>query len=345
MFALCNKRPEFALDTMQDVRNILNWMIENGEEVARNYGLASKTSIQTIQRKMLKLELNGATSFFGPTNFSLDDLLNFHNGKAVAHILRSEKLINDPVLYSTFLFWLLNELFTKLPEVGDLDKPKLVFFFDEAHLLFSDANKSFTQTIERVVRLIRSKGVGIYFITQSPADIPDAVLSQLGNRVQHALRAYTPSDQKSLRAAAESFRPNPAFDTAQTIKELAVGEALVSLLDGKGVPGMVQRTKIGAVYIPEGPEQVVNRIDQQPLAYTVDVPAIESVPLPVETLPSEVSQAVTAVNEQLDIMDRSPAAVDARRAKRQATASGWRWPTGSATVAASVILSAIPFPG
>ena len=240
---------ELPLDTLDDVRAILSSMESNGA-IAKQYGTVSKAPVSVLQGKILMLRESGADAFFGPTNFSLDEVIS---GRGRINILRAETLIHNPSLYATFLFWLLNELFVKLPEVGDLPQPKLVFFFDEAHLLFANATRPFLQKVEQVVRLIRSKGVGVYFVTQSPADIPDAILAQLGNRIQHALRAYTPNEQKGLRAAAVSFRPNPNFDTAETIQNLGVGEALVSLLDENGVPTIVERTTISMTALPAAP--------------------------------------------------------------------------------------------
>jgi hypothetical protein len=218
---------------------------DNADQFKTEYGNVSKASVGAIQRGLLVLEEQGAESFFGEPALNLEDLLQTAgDGRGIINILSSEKLIHAPKLYSTFLLWLLAELFEQLPEVGDPDKPKLVFFFDEAHLLFDDASPALMSKIEQVVRLIRSKGVGVYFVTQNPLDIPESVLGQLGNRVQHALRAFTPKDQKAVRSAAETFRSNPSLDVATVISELAVGEALVSFLDGKGQPGMVERALI-----------------------------------------------------------------------------------------------------
>lgn len=204
----------------------------------------SAQSIGAIQRALLALENQGATSFFGEPEFDINDLLATEGGKGVMSVLAADRLMLQPKLYSTFLMWLLNDLYASLPEVGDMELPKLVFFFDEAHLLFDDAPKALLDSIERVVRLIRSKGVGVYFVTQNPIDVPETILGQLGNRVQHALRAFTPRDQKAVKAAAETFRANPAFDTRDAIQELGTGEALVSFLHEKGTPAMVERAKI-----------------------------------------------------------------------------------------------------
>lgn len=242
---LAPKAAEDLLLDLKDFRALLTYISDNSEEIGKKYGLVTPQSIAALQRKLLQMEMDGADHFFGEPAFDLQDLLKPNtDGKGVIHLLAAERLIQQPRLYATFLLWLLSQLWEELPEAGDLDKPKLVFFFDEAHLLFKDAPKQLLDRIEQVARLIRSKGVGIYFITQSPADIPDIVLSQLGNRVQHALRAYTPSDQKAVRAAAASFRANAGVDVAKEIQELAVGEALVSTLDDKGAPTPVARTKV-----------------------------------------------------------------------------------------------------
>jgi DNA helicase HerA-like ATPase len=243
-FALADDEGLLLLD-FKDLRAMLAHVAARAGELGAEYGNVSKATVGTIQRKLLQLEQQGAEHFFGEPALELSDLmLMAPNGHGAVNILAADALIRSPRLYATFLLWLLSELFEKLPEVGDLDKPKLVFFFDEAHLLFRDAPRALVEKVEQVVRLIRSKGVGVYFVTQNPADLPEAVLGQLGNRVQHALRAFTPADQKAVRAAAETFRPNPRLDVSQAIGELEVGEALVSLLDGNGIPGMVQRAKV-----------------------------------------------------------------------------------------------------
>jgi DNA helicase HerA-like ATPase len=236
---------EGLLLDLNDLRALLTYLSENAEHIGKKYGLVTPQSIAALQRKVLQLEMDGADRFFGEPAFKLEELLKTReDGKGTIHVLASERLVQSPRLYSAFLLWLMSELWEELPEVGDADKPKLVFFFDEAHLLFRDAPKELLNKVEQVVRLIRSKGVGIYFVTQSPADIPEIVLSQLGNRFQHALRAYTPTDQKAVRAAAQSFRANENVDVAKEIQELGVGEALVSTLDEKGAPTPVARTKI-----------------------------------------------------------------------------------------------------
>jgi DNA double-strand break repair helicase HerA and related ATPase len=234
-----------ALLDLKDLRAILGLVAENATELQKVLGNVSPATVGTIQRQLLVLENQGANAFFGEPALDLGDFMRKdRDGRGIVNILAADKLVENPQLYATFLLWLLSELFEELPEVGDLDKPKLVFFFDEAHLLFNDAPKPLLTRIEQVVRLIRSKGVGVFFVTQNPLDVPETVLAQLGNRVQHALRAFTPRDQKAVKAAADTFRPNKKLDTAQVITELGKGEALVSFLEGNGVPSMVERTMI-----------------------------------------------------------------------------------------------------
>jgi DNA helicase HerA-like ATPase len=241
VFKIADDNGLLLLDT-KDLRAMLQDVGDNAATFKTEYGNISAASIGTIQRGLIAIEEQGGDRFFGEPMLNIDDLLQTDsNGKGIVNILAADKLMNSPRLYSTFLLWMLSELFENLPEVGDLDKPKLVFFFDEAHLLFDEAPKALLQKIEQVVRLIRSKGVGVFFVTQNPLDIPDTVLGQLGNRVQHALRAYTPRDQKAVKAAAETFRANPELDIVQVISELGVGEALISFLDEKGRPNMVER--------------------------------------------------------------------------------------------------------
>jgi DNA helicase HerA-like ATPase len=238
-------RDGLLLLDLGDLRALLTHVSENAREIGREVGAVAPASIAAIQRALLQLEQQGGDAFFGEPALRLEDLLRTGlDGRGQVNVLDATRLMNSPRLYAAFLLWLLSELFEQLPEVGDPDKPRLVFFFDEAHLLFTDAPDALREKVEQVVRLIRSKGVGVYFVTQNPADIPDTVLAQLGNRIQHALRAYTPSEQRGLKAASESFRPNPAFDTAEAIQGLSVGEALVSTLDEKGAPTVVARTKI-----------------------------------------------------------------------------------------------------
>ncbi len=226
---------------LKDLQALMTWVGQNAHELTLKYGNVSAASVGAIQRGLLQIDEQGGDNFFGEPAVKLEDFMQTVGGKGVLNLLAADQLINAPKLYSTFLLWLLSELFESLPEAGDLEKPKLVFFFDEAHLLFSDAPTALVEKVEQVVRLIRSKGVGVYFVTQNPADIPEKVLAQLGNRMQHALRAYTPQEQKGVRAAASSFRVNPKLDTETVITELGVGEVLISTLDGKGVPTMVDR--------------------------------------------------------------------------------------------------------
>lgn len=235
------KDESLALIDLKDLQKIVEYVGNNKGEFTTTYGNISAASVGAIQRGLLQLEHEGAAAFFGEPGLNLDDFLQTDGSKGVINILAADKLMNAPRVYSTFLLWMLTRLFETLPEVGDMEKPKLVFFFDEAHLLFNDSPKALIDKIEQVVRLIRSKGVGIYFITQNPSDIPDSVLGQLGNRIQHALRAYTPKDQKAVRTAAQTFRPNPEFDTETVITALGTGEALVSFLDAKGAPQPVER--------------------------------------------------------------------------------------------------------
>ena len=232
------------LDDLKDLRMALDWLSKHAKEYTTQYGNVSTASIGAIQRALLQLENQGADKFFGIPSFNINDLMDTRDGKGILSILAADKLMLQPKLYSTFLLWLLSELYSTLPEVGDLELPKLVFFFDEAHMLFEDTSKALSDKIEQVIRLIRSKGVGIFFISQLPTDIPDIILGQLGNRVQHALRAYTPRDQKAIKAAAETFRTNPEFKTEEAITSLETGEALVSFLDEKGAPSVVERAKV-----------------------------------------------------------------------------------------------------
>jgi len=243
-FRLADDQGLMLLD-LKDLRAMLNFISENAKEIQAEYGNVSGASVGAIQRALLQLEEEGADLFFGEPALDISDLMRVHHdGRGVVNILAADRLMNNRRAYSTFLLWLLSEMFEELPEVGDLEKPKLVFFFDEAHLLFSDAPAALVEKVEQVVRLIRSKGVGVYFVTQNPLDIPDTVLGQLGNRVQHALRAFTPRDQKAVKSAATTFRANPTFSTEAVITELGVGEALVSVLDEKGAPTLVERTLI-----------------------------------------------------------------------------------------------------
>jgi uncharacterized protein len=243
-FKVADEQGLLLLD-MKDLRSILSFIAEHAADLTTQYGNVSKQTVGTIQRQLLVLENQGGASFFGEPALALKDFMRTDSdGRGMVNILVADKLMQSPRLYATFLLWMLSELFEQLPEAGDPPKPKLVFFFDEAHLLFNDAPKALMDKIEQVVRLIRSKGVGVYFVTQNPIDVPDKVLAQLGNRVQHALRAFTPRDQKAVAAAAQTFRPNPKLNTTQVIMELGKGEALVSFLEGNGTPAMVERVMI-----------------------------------------------------------------------------------------------------
>jgi hypothetical protein len=243
-FRVADENGLLLLD-MKDLRSMLTYVADNAASLRTTFGNVSSASVGAIQRRLLTLEDQGGNLLFGEPALDIADLMQTDaNGQGVVNVLAADRLIRSRTLYATFLLWLLSELFEQLPEVGDPDKPKLVFFFDEAHLLFDDAPKVLMDKIEQVVRLIRSKGVGVYFVTQSPTDVPDDVLGQLGNRVQHALRAFTPRDQKAVRAAAQTFRQNPELDTEQTITAMGVGEALASTLDDDGIPSIVQRIKV-----------------------------------------------------------------------------------------------------
>jgi DNA helicase HerA-like ATPase len=242
-FEIADDNGMLLLD-LKDFRSIIAYVGDNASQFTTKYGNISTASVGAIQRSLLTLEQQGVAKLFGEPALNLYDLIQTQNGYGMINILAADKLMQSPKVYSTFLLWLLSELFEELPEVGDPEKPKLVFFFDEAHFLFEDAPQALLEKIEHVVRLVRSKGVGIYFITQNPLDIPDIVLGQLGNRVQHALRAFTPRDQKAVKSAATTFRQNPSLNTEEVITQLGVGEALVSFLDEKGTPGIVERAWI-----------------------------------------------------------------------------------------------------
>ena len=243
VFKIADDRGLLLID-MKDLRLMLDYVAKNAKEFTTTYGTITSVSVGAIQRALLALEAEGADQFFGEPAFNVYDFLQTEGGLGVMNVLAADKLMLNPKLYSTFLLWLLSELYTQLPEVGDLELPKLIFFFDEAHMLFKDTSKALVDKIEQVIRLVRSKGVGVYFVTQSPDDIPEAIAGQLGNRVLHGLRAYTPKEQKAVKAAAQTFRTNPSFNTEAAILELGTGEALVSFLDEKGAPCVVERAKI-----------------------------------------------------------------------------------------------------
>ena len=252
IFKIADDEGLLLTDT-KDLRAMLNYISENSKEFSLNYGNMSPQSLGAIIRAVIALEAEGGDKFFGEPAFDVKDWFKTVDGKGVVNILECQKLFLNPTMYSTFLLWMLSEMFETLPEAGDQAKPKMVFFFDEAHILFENGSRELLSKIEQVVKLIRSKGVGIYFITQNPKDIPGGVLAQLGNKIQHALRAYTPAEQKAVKIAAESFRLNPAFDTFETIQALGIGEALVSVLDEQGIPTVVERTKVRFPYSLMGP--------------------------------------------------------------------------------------------
>lgn len=272
-FKIADDQGLLLLD-MKDLRSMLSWVSKNAAALREDYGSMSSSSVAAIQRRLLVLEQQGASQFFGEPAIELRDLMQTDfSGNGVVSILDATMLMREPRMYAMFLLWLISELFEQLPEVGDPDKPGLVFFFDEAHLLFDDAPDALLDKIEQVVRLIRSKGVGIYFVTQNPMDVPDTVLGQLGNRVQHALRAFTPRDQKAVRAAAQTFRSNPELDTEKVITELGVGEALVSVLNSKGQPSPVQRILVGPPQSRIGPlseQERTEHLSRSPLRERYD---------------------------------------------------------------------------
>jgi uncharacterized protein len=272
-FEVADDQGMLLLD-LKDLRSLMNFIGEKAQELSLAYGRVSTASVGAIQRRLLTLEQQGGAHFFGEPALDIRDLMRTDSsGGGIINVLAADRLIMTPKLYATFLLWLLSELFEELPEVGDPEKPKLVFFFDEAHLLFTEAPKVLLEKVEQVVRLIRSKGVGIYFVTQSPLDVPDDVLGQLGNRIQHALRAFTPRDQKAVRAAAETFRANPGLDVSTAITELGVGEALVSTLQEKGVPSIVDRALIrppGSRIGPAAPEDRARAAAASPIAGRYD---------------------------------------------------------------------------
>ena len=270
VFKVADSKSLLIID-LKDLKAMINHVVENKDQYESEYGAIAEKSANTILRSLITLEDQGGNDFFGEPALELDDFMNVNeDGQGVINILDAQKLSLSPEIYSTFLLWMLSELFENLPEVGDMDKPKFVFFFDEAHLLFDDMSAEFAKKIEQIVRMIRSKGVGLYFISQSPADIPDDILAQLGNRVQHALHAYTPKDQKAVKVAAETFRPNPEFVTADVISELGIGEALVSVLDEKGVPGIVEKVDI----VP--PQSYIGAVDDGMRAELINLSDLKS---------------------------------------------------------------------
>ncbi len=305
---------------LKDLRAMLNFVGQNAADFTTQYGNVTSASVGAIQRALLELENQGADKFFGEPDFDIYDLLQCEGGKGIMNVLAADKLMLQPKLYSTFLLWLLSELYATLPEVGEMELPKLVFFFDEAHMLFEGTSKALTDKIEQVIRLIRSKGVGIWFITQSPTDIPANILGQLGNRVQHALRAYSPQDQKAVKVAADTFRANPAFKTYDTLLELGTGEALVSFLDVKGTPAMVERAKIlfplsqiGAVT----PEQRADLIKRSRLYGRYDHPVDRESAYELITAATQETERQKAELEAAAEAERQ-AALEAKEAARAA---------------------------
>jgi DNA helicase HerA-like ATPase len=272
-FRIADEEGLLLLD-MKDLQSLLANIASRADEISARYGNVTKPSVGAIQRSLLVLEQQGGANFFGEPALRIADIMRTtRDGRGAINVLAADKLMSNPRLYATFLLWLLSELFEELPEVGDPDRPKLVFFFDEAHLLFNDAPRALVERVEQVVRLIRSKGVGVYFVTQNPLDVPETVLAQLGNRVQHALRAYTPREQKAVKTAADTFRPNPDFDCATAITQLSVGEALVSTLEEKGVPSIVQRTLVrppASRLGPITPQERAKLVAESPVAGQYD---------------------------------------------------------------------------
>lgn len=322
-FELADDEGLLLLD-LKDLQSLLAHVAERASELSRVYGNVSKASVGAIQRQLLVLDRQGGDAFFGEPALDIRDMMRTtRDGRGIVSVLAADKLMSSPRLYATFLLWLLSELFEELPEVGDPERPRLVFFFDEAHLLFDEAPKVLVEKVEQVVRLIRSKGVGVYFVTQNPLDVPDEVLAQLGNRVQHALRAFTPREQKAVRAAAETFRPNPDLDTEQVIMELGVGEALVSTLEKKGIPSVVQRTLIRPPSSRLGPLEDGERreiVAASPLAGIYE--RIEDRDSAFEVLKRRAEEAALMEARQLE----REAEEDRRRGEPRRTRSGFELP-------------------
>ncbi len=302
---------------LKDLQALMQYVGANANEMTWKYGNVSTASVGAIQRGLLQIDEQGGDQFFGEPAVKLEDFIQTTSGKGVLNLLAADQLINAPKLYSTFLLWLLSELFESLPEAGDLDKPKLVFFFDEAHLLFSDAPQALVDKVEQVVRLIRSKGVGVYFVTQNPADIPEKVLAQCGNRVQHALRAYTPQEQKGVRAAASSFRTNPGLDTEKVITELGVGEVLISTLDEKGIPTVVDRAFVVPPVGHIGPITPEQR--QQLLANSLVAGVYEAAIDRESAYELLAVKAEAKIAEQQQIAESEAAAKEAAKAEKEET--------------------------
>lgn len=313
---------KLELIDLKDLQKILQYTGDNTNKLATKYGNISTASLGAIQRNLLALDQEGAGKFFGEPSLDINDIIQTAGDKGVINILASDKLMLSPKIYSTFLLWLMNKLFTVLPEVGDMEKPKLVFFFDEAHLLFKDAPKVLVDKVEQVVRLVRSKGVGIYFISQTPSDMPDSILGQLGNRVQHALRAYTPSDQKALKAAAQSFRANPAFSTEEAIAQLGTGEALISFLDAKGAPTEVERAfilppegQIGPIVVDERKAMLDGSIVFKHYKETID--RSSAFEILSERLENTLSEKELAAKAKEEDKQRKEAEKEAEKARKE----------------------------
>lgn len=330
-FKIADDQGLLLLD-LKDLRKMLEHVATERDQYTITYGNISPASIGAIQRGLLILEEQGGDLFFGEPAFDVFDLIQTQGGRGIVNILAADKLIRSPKVYTSFLLYLLSELYEQLPEVGDLDKPKLVFFFDEAHLLFNDLSKVLLEKIEQVVRLIRSKGVGVYFCTQNPIDVPETILGQLGNRVQHALRAFTPRDQKAVSVAAQTFRQNPAFDAEKVITELAVGEALVSFLDEKGAPGIVERSIILPPQGQAGPITIEERqrIMQKSAVFGVYEKNIDRESA-YETLSGRVQQAQLAQEEVKLQKEREKLAREQERLERQQKREWDNSPLGSLT--------------
>ena len=318
VFKIADDNGLLLLD-LKDLRAMLQHVGDNASQFTTSYGNISPASIGAIQRGLLQIEEQGGDQFFGEPMLNISDFMQTVDGKGVVNILAADKLMHSPRLYATFLLWMLSELFETLPEVGDLDKPKLVFFFDEAHLLFKDAPTALVERIELVVRLVRSKGVGVFFVTQNPLDIPDTVLGQLGNRVQHALRAFTPRDQKAVKSAADTMRANPGLDIATAITELAVGEALISLLDEKGRPGVTQR-----VYVVPPGSQIgpITPAQRQALIAQSLVAGVYEKPVDRESAHEKLKGRAAAAASEADERSLRDEAQDAVRAPRGTASKG-----------------------
>lgn len=322
VFKIADDNGLLLLD-LKDLRSMLTFVADNAKQFTTQYGNVSAASVGAIQRGLLTLESQGGDKFFGEPMLNIDDMMQTVGGKGVVNILSADKLMTSPRLYAAFLLWMLSDLYERLPEIGDPDKPKFLFFFDEAHLLFNDAPKALLERIELVVRLVRSKGVGVFFVTQNPIDVPDTVLAQLGNRVQHALRAFTARDQKAVKATAETMRGNPGLDIAQAITELATGEALVSLLDEKGRPGVTQRVYVlppGSQIGPITDAQRATLIKESLVAGTYEE-AVDRESA-YEILAQRGSQAVQAGGSQGAAKPGSPAASGAANAPAPAEGGG-----------------------